>query len=209
MLESAASRPFSSAGGKDAFPETFDKAAALFHGIISNHSFYNGNKRTALLSVLYFLGDEGFIVDKCTDNEMFEFTRQVAAHEITNERIDELEFIKEWFLRNSRKQLKGDCRLTFKELRIILIHFGFDISDHGNTYQITHDKRYITNIKKKGSSGHEEYDKKYISELRKRLSLTANYGVDSPMFYMNKGVSDDLSKLMEMRSEVMRELAKI
>ncbi|SDS12355.1 death on curing protein [Halopseudomonas litoralis] len=45
LLNSSVSRPFMSVGGQDAYPGIFYKAAALFHSIINNHCFYNGNKR--------------------------------------------------------------------------------------------------------------------------------------------------------------------
>lgn len=209
MLESAVARPFASAGGRDAFPSAFDKAAALFHGVIGNHSFYNGNKRTALLSTLYFLGDNSYIVDRCDDDEMFEFTRQVAAHEISDNRDDELNLIRDWFDRNSRKQIKGEQRLKFIDLREILNRFEYDVAEDGMQFEITRHGEFITKILKKGMAGMEEYDQTYISNLRKRLNLTAEYGIDSAMFYGNKGVAEELNKFMEMRSEVMRQLAKI
>ena len=49
-LKSAVARPFMSVGGSDAYKGIFSKAAALFHSIINNHSFHNGNKRAALLT---------------------------------------------------------------------------------------------------------------------------------------------------------------
>ena len=51
LLESATARPFHSAFGRDAYRTVFDKAAVLFHSLISNHPFYNGNKRTAALAL--------------------------------------------------------------------------------------------------------------------------------------------------------------
>lgn len=209
MLQSAVARPFVTAGGKDAFPDVFDKASALFHGVIGNHSFYNGNKRSALLSTLYFLGDNNYVVDRCDDNEMFEFTRQVAAHEICENREEELEFIKNWFSSNSRKQVKGEQRLKYSELREVLTRFGFFIVESGNYFEIRNEGNFVTKIIRKGMNGREEYDQDYISQLRKKLELTAKYGIDSAMFYGNKGVAEDLNKFMEMRSEVMRKLAKI
>lgn len=209
MLESAVARPFASAGGKDAFPDVFDKASALFHGIIGNHTFFNGNKRTALLSTLYFLGDNGYVVDRCDDDEMFEFTRQIAAHEISESRSDELEVICSWLSRNSRRQIKGEQRLKFTELKTILVRFGYQLNDDGMNFEIRLDDQLITKILKKGMQGKEEYDQNYMSKLRKILNLTPDYGIDSAMFYGNKGVAEDLNEFMEMRSEVMRKLAKI
>ncbi|MFA0372798.1 type II toxin-antitoxin system death-on-curing family toxin, partial [Vibrio sp. 10N.222.54.F6] len=83
LLESAVVRKDMTAGGQDIFEGIFNKSAALFHGVISNHSFYNGNKRAALMSTLVYLGENGYWVTKCDDEEMFEFTRQIAAHELS------------------------------------------------------------------------------------------------------------------------------
>lgn len=209
MLESAVARPFATIGGKDAFPDVFDKAATLFHGIIGNHSFYNGNKRSALLSTLYFLGDNGYVVDRCSDDEMFEFTRQIAAHELSVDRENEIQEIKDWLSGNSRRQIKGEQRLKFTELRAILTRFGYDLIEDGSYFEIQENNIFVTKIIKKGMFGREEYDQQYISRLRKDLSLTAEYGIDSAMFYGNKGVTEELNQFMEMRSEVMRMLAKI
>jgi death-on-curing protein len=59
LLESAVNRPFCTYGGVDLYPTVEEKAAALFHSIISNHSFINGNKRTALMALDLFLAANG------------------------------------------------------------------------------------------------------------------------------------------------------
>jgi death-on-curing family protein len=50
-------------GGKEAYPTTFNKTAALFHSLINNHPFHNGNKRVALVSAQVFLDQEGWWID--------------------------------------------------------------------------------------------------------------------------------------------------
>lgn len=209
MLESACARPFATVGGTDAYPGEFDKAAALFHGIISNHSFHNGNKRAALLSALYFLGENNYWVDRCDDAEMFEFTRQVAAHEICDDRKDEIAEIKKWFESNSRRVIKGDRRLSFNGLRDVLARFGFELREVGAMAEITRDGQSIQKILKKGKQGMEEYDSVYISDLRKRLGLTVENGIDSARFYGLKGITEDLNEYMRLRNDVFHWLAKI
>ncbi|PYU22557.1 MAG: hypothetical protein DMG32_17965 [Acidobacteria bacterium] len=54
LIESAVSRPFQTVFGADAYPSMTDKAVALFHSLISNHAFYNGN-RTAVIALDHFL----------------------------------------------------------------------------------------------------------------------------------------------------------
>jgi len=55
MLQAAVARPFATFAGKELYPGDFEKAAALFHSLIKNHPFMDGNKRTAFASALYFL----------------------------------------------------------------------------------------------------------------------------------------------------------
>jgi death-on-curing protein len=54
-LFASCARPFQTAFGDDLFDDDVAKAAALLHGIVSNHPFVDGNKRTATLATLLFL----------------------------------------------------------------------------------------------------------------------------------------------------------
>lgn len=208
-IESAAARPNASAGGRDAYPSPFHKAAALFHSIAGNHSFHNGNKRTALLCTLYYLSEHGYWMDKCDDDELYEFTRQIAAHEISDERSNEVQIIAEWLERNSRKQQKGEKPMKLGALRDALGRHGFDLDDKGKTLDVLHDGEIVASVLKKGANGFEDYDPAYISELRKRLGLTPDEGVDSARFYGQKGITDELNMFMQLRLDVMKRLAKI
>ncbi|NDY94071.1 type II toxin-antitoxin system death-on-curing family toxin [Ideonella livida] len=208
-IESAAARPFATAGGQDAYPTVFDKAASLFHSVACNHSFHNGNKRAALLSTMYFLSEYGYWLEKCSDDELYEFTRQIAAHEISEDRRNEVPVISEWLEKNSRKQQKGEKPLKLTHLRDILSRFGFNLRDIGKTLEVLRDGIVVETILKKGSHGFEDYDPAYISELRRRLELTADHGVDSSRFYGQKGISDELNEFMQLRLDVMKRLAKI
>lgn len=55
LLESAVMRPQITFGGKDLYPSVFDKSAAVFHSLVLNHAFVDGNKRTATASTLVLL----------------------------------------------------------------------------------------------------------------------------------------------------------
>lgn len=208
-VESAAARPFATAGGRDAYPTVFMKAASLLHSIICNHSFHNGNKRVALLSTLYFLSEYGYWVDRCDDEELYEFTRRIAAHEITENRIDEVSVISEWLENNSRKQQKGEKPLKLIALREILSRFEYELHEQGHTIEVCQNGTVVETVLKKGTKGAEDYDPAYIAELRKRLKLTAEDGVDSARFYGQKGIASELNKFMQLRLKVMSRLAKI
>ena len=56
LLESAVHTPFQTFGGIDLYPSVFDKAARLCYGLAKDHPFHDGNKRTALHSMLVYLG---------------------------------------------------------------------------------------------------------------------------------------------------------
>ena len=73
LLASALGRPQATFGGEDLYPNILLKAAALLQSLSSNHPFIDGNKRTALATLEYFL----FINDKkikATQKEKVELT---------------------------------------------------------------------------------------------------------------------------------------
>jgi prophage maintenance system killer protein len=60
LLDSAAHRPFATFGGDFFYQSGLEQAAALFESLVLNHAFEDGNKRTALVTCLYFLDCCGF-----------------------------------------------------------------------------------------------------------------------------------------------------
>lgn len=79
LLESALGRPFHSVGGQDFYPTVIEKAAALFHSLIANHPFQNGNKRTAVVSVDVFLAANGYNL-ALRNTAMYELATQTASY---------------------------------------------------------------------------------------------------------------------------------
>lgn len=59
LLESAAHRPRAEMFGEEAYPDLFEKAAALLQSLAVNHPLFDGNKRTAALSCFSFLAMNG------------------------------------------------------------------------------------------------------------------------------------------------------
>jgi death-on-curing protein len=59
LLDAAVARPRSSVFGLDAYPDLWQKAAALLHSIARNHSLVDGNKRAAWAAAWVFLGCNG------------------------------------------------------------------------------------------------------------------------------------------------------
>lgn len=61
LLGSAIGRQNISFNGKTKYTDKIDICATLFFGLVKNHSFSDGNKRTALLILLYQLGLYGYV----------------------------------------------------------------------------------------------------------------------------------------------------
>lgn len=73
LLDAAVARPQATVFGVDAYPELWDKAAALLQSLARNHAMVDGNKRTAWAAAWVFLYVNGvelaadFDVDRAED----------------------------------------------------------------------------------------------------------------------------------------------
>ncbi|TSC88251.1 MAG: death on curing protein [Microgenomates group bacterium Gr01-1014_7] len=86
LLESAINRPKATFDRKDLYPKILDKAAALFHSMILNHPFLDGNKRTALAILYEFLKQNGYKL-KATEKELIEFPLKIERKDMDMEEI--------------------------------------------------------------------------------------------------------------------------
>jgi death-on-curing protein len=81
LLDSAVSRPRSSAFGEDAYPSLSLKAAALLHSMTKNHELVDGNKRLAWLSTAVFCDVNGF-APQLSDDEAFQLVWDIACSQM-------------------------------------------------------------------------------------------------------------------------------
>jgi death-on-curing protein len=88
LLESAVSNPFQSMFGEDLYKAIEDKAARLAFGIINNHPFIDGNKRTGLHCMLVFLFLNEYIIEY-TQEEIEELAVGIAEKHISLAEIAE------------------------------------------------------------------------------------------------------------------------
>jgi len=77
-LESAINRPCRTFNGQELYPETVDKAAAIFESIISNYPFVDGNKRTAYV-LLRLLLKHDMLDIAATEDEKIRICNKVCA----------------------------------------------------------------------------------------------------------------------------------
>lgn len=88
LVESAIARPQATFGGEYLYISLFDKAAALLQSLLKNHSFVDGNKRTALTSAGLFLKKNGYkLVNQ--HKEEVEFAVRVDNGNLTVEQISQ------------------------------------------------------------------------------------------------------------------------
>lgn len=96
LVESAVARPQATFSGIDLYLDMFSKAAALFHSLMFNHAFVDGNKRTTMTSSARFLFINGYEL-KVDDEEFVAFPLSVENNHLS---IGE---IAEWFKKNTKK----------------------------------------------------------------------------------------------------------
>lgn len=82
LLHSAVERSKATFAGKFLYPTIFLKVAALLHSLIRNHPFEDGNKRTALFSVMRFLAKNNYQIS-VAEKELVEFTLKVDTQKLS------------------------------------------------------------------------------------------------------------------------------
>ncbi|WP_338683527.1 type II toxin-antitoxin system death-on-curing family toxin [Streptomyces acidiscabies] len=81
LLASAVHRPRARMFGIPAYTDTYHQAAALLHALAVNHPLVDGNKRTAWLAAVTFLGVNGVRLDACDQDAAYALVVDVAAGE--------------------------------------------------------------------------------------------------------------------------------
>ena len=79
-LESCLEQPFATYDGEDLYPTLLNKAVLLFYLVIKNHPFENGNKRMAVMLLLYFLFKNGKLTTIDPDS-LYELALIVASRD--------------------------------------------------------------------------------------------------------------------------------
>ena len=96
LLQSAIARPQTTFAGQDLYPTIFDKAAALFHSLLFNHVFIDGNKRTSITATARFLFINGYEFS-ASKKEVVRFPLLVENKHLSFEEIID------WLKKNSKK----------------------------------------------------------------------------------------------------------
>ena len=78
LLESAVFNALSSFGDKEAYPTNEEKAARLLFALVSNHAFFDGNKRIGVLVMLMTLKLNGVTLHY-SQSELIELGLSIAS----------------------------------------------------------------------------------------------------------------------------------
>jgi len=83
VLESCLAVPFQQFGSQPAYKGLIGKAAILFYLMIKNHPFQNGNKRIAVMTVLYLFHKNGKWI-KMSNEDLYNFAKGIAKSKPTS-----------------------------------------------------------------------------------------------------------------------------
>lgn len=211
LLESAVSRQRTASGGRLKYPDPISNAATLLYGICSDHPFHNGNKRTALVSMLVHLDKNKLSPYETSQDELFYMIMQVAMHTIgirippkrkdssvpRRDADEEVKAIAEWIAGRTARVVRGERRITYRELRQILTRFNYSMENPDNNSidiikcekgkkgfllkKPTITTKRIGSIPYPGDTA--EVSLKVIKNLRTMTRLTEENGIDSASFY--------------------------
>lgn len=81
-LEACLAAPKQTFDRKQLYPTLYRKAAILFYLIIKDHPFQNGNKRIAVMTLLYFLFKNGKWLE-IDNQQLYNLAKWVAASDRT------------------------------------------------------------------------------------------------------------------------------
>lgn len=203
LLGSTLGRQTSGYGDFSKWNDDLDICATLFFGLIKNHAFHDGNKRTAFLSLLYHLWIIGRVPDakqkefevlalRVADNSLYQYK---AYESFQKEHDPEVRFISHFLKRNTRKIDKRNYMITYRELDTCLQRFDFALKNPDkngiDVVKIEQVKQVFRapeiTEKRIGAIAFpgwtREVCKAEIDKIRKLTKLTPNHGIDSEVFF--------------------------
>jgi death on curing protein len=89
LLEAALASACQSFGGEDLYPTTTAKIARIAYGIIRNHPFVDGNKRTGTHVMMVLLKINNINVN-FTDNEIVEIGLGIATGKMNDNQLNDI-----------------------------------------------------------------------------------------------------------------------
>lgn len=227
LLHSAVYRQFVGFDGRSKWENSYERAATLVFGLVTDHPFHDANKRSGLLVYLYALHKMGRIpTSKQVDLE--DLMVEIASGTLTkHKRLQQLSkrsdeatvlFLADYMKRNSRLRDTTHYTITFQELDRRLRDFGYCLCNpHNNLIDVSRiikkksflgfgkEQTKLSRVAQIGFPGWKsQVGKGAIGTVRKQTKLTTADGVDSKVFF--KG-ADPLNSLIETYRAPLQRLA--
>ena len=226
LLSSAVSRQETEFGGVQKWNDEYHKMATLLYGITKNHAFEDGNKRTALLSLLLFIDKNNLLV-KYKQIALELLIVRIAANalnEYDNYRYyilkddPEVNFIADRIKKYTRKANKKIYTITYAEFNRRLKQYGVWLDNPSknciNVYRnkiivrfFFFKKKEMERILQIGFPGwKKQVNPKAIRSVLQATGLTVENGVDSDVFFKDaepayKLISDFKEPLARLKDE--------
>ena len=217
LLHSAVSRQFVAFGGTQKWTDNFQIAATALFGLIKNHPFYDGNKRTALLSVLHLLEKQGytaavpkkrfenFVVGISENRYRRESLYRYFCHKDMSPDDAAISYIA-YELKNMTRRLDRSRRaLTYRQLNGLLKSHGFELKNprHRKIGVIRmEDEQVIGHIGFPGMS--RQVNKTDLKKTRIICQLSEADGFDSKAFFNG---TENMDYLLSEYAAPLRRLA--
>ena len=207
LLISAVNRQWVGGYGNLKYTTPVQCAATLAYGICKNHCFYNGNKRTALVGMLAHLDRNKLSVWGLSQDDLYDFMLAVADNRVTPfveggipasgtkaSSDSEVDAMARYLGAHSYAIVRGEQRITYKDLRKILRRYGYDLGEKKNSF--------ISIVRITGG-GPVNFDRiiypgenrdveiSAIKRVREKCRLREEDGVDSEAFYFDYIPLDD------------------
>lgn len=230
LLASAIDRQNVGLGSASKWTNIFEWSATTFYGMIKNHPFFDGNKRTALLLALLQLyrskrtpasaqRDFESLAVATAGSTLHEYDpKRFASYLKKHGRPDaDVLYIADRFRAWTRKEDREIYIVTFTELDRLLRKFGFRLGKPDNNYidviKTEKKRRYLigpkieieTKVLDIGfPSWKEEVGASTMAKVRKACKLTADDGIDSAVFFRD---FEPMQSLIDLYYEPLRRLA--
>lgn len=213
LLASAVARPVTAAAK---YPNVLAAGSALVHGLIHNHPFHNGNKRTALISLVVFLERENRYFLEFDEDGIYELIVSIADHSIVAEDPSrtgnghsflsdrEVLAILYWLEAHTSAPTYGDRRIRWRDLEMILRRLGCEVESSGNLRKVRRDGLWVnTGARNAGT----QMERDEMRRIRRELRLDAEHGVDSRVFYEGEAPYPPLGDIIARYRGVLERLS--
>jgi death-on-curing family protein len=138
LLESACFRPYTHLGDTDKYKTLEEKCAALFHSLVKNHAFHNGNKRTALVSLIITLSkNKRYLRSTINDYKLYQLVIEVAQNTFGGQSLNADQTVDEiarWLRKNTDVIHTKLREMTVDEFVEKCCAYGAKCKDKGGYY---------------------------------------------------------------------------